>query len=271
MSNKVKMTVDEFSKVMANVRDLYEACVRNNYYLPKIKSTMVTEEYMKNVINGKAFCPKFDDIKMLPCPRPPNKEVLIDKFLEICVSHNFTMNCGIDDKHKPDKTWLINFIASFKPDDEIFKKNYVPPAKENKLSELKTIEMPADFMDGLPQSKRRVRRKGLRIAKDGLRAQKKERFKMMSKKFHNSMLLEEAKDDKLEEAKRSKVKSVRATTNESSFKAPGNSTPVKSGTGSKSNSLLNSSMMQPQAAIQQSPVSSVTQWMQGISFGTNSK
>ncbi len=79
------------------------------------------------------------------------------------------------------------------------------------------------------------------IAKDGLRAQKKERFKIMSKKFHNSMLLEEAKEDEIKT--KSKVKSVRATTNESSFKAPGNSTPVKSGTGSKSNSLLNSSMM----------------------------
>jgi hypothetical protein len=145
MSSKVKMTVDEFSKVVANRRDLYEACVRNGYYLPKIKTTMVTEDYMRRVISGKAFCPRFADIKMLPCPRPPNVEVLISKYLEICVTHNFT-DCGIDDKHQPDKTWLINFIASFKPEDEIFKKNYIPPAKETKLSELKTIEMPADFM-----------------------------------------------------------------------------------------------------------------------------
>ena len=104
MSSKVKMTVDEFSRVVANRRDLYEACVRNGYYLPKIKSTMVTEEYMRNVISGKAFCPKFEDIKMLPCPRPPNIDVLIPKLLEICVTHGFTMNCGIDDKHQPDKT-----------------------------------------------------------------------------------------------------------------------------------------------------------------------
>jgi hypothetical protein len=59
MSSKVKMTVDEFSKVVDNVRDLYEACVRNGYYLPRLKTTMVTEEYMRNVISGKLFCFKY--------------------------------------------------------------------------------------------------------------------------------------------------------------------------------------------------------------------
>ena len=50
---------------------------------------MITEEYMRNVITGKAFCPKYSEIKMLPCPRPPNKDVLLKKFLEIGVTHNF--------------------------------------------------------------------------------------------------------------------------------------------------------------------------------------
>ena len=54
MSSKLKMTVDEFSKVVANRRDLYEACVRNGYYLPKIKTTMVTEDYMLRVIAAPA-------------------------------------------------------------------------------------------------------------------------------------------------------------------------------------------------------------------------
>ena len=73
----VSMTVNEFSKLVQNRRDLYEALLRNGYYLPKFKTTMITEEYMRNVITGKAFCPKYSDIKMLPCPRPPNKDVLL--------------------------------------------------------------------------------------------------------------------------------------------------------------------------------------------------
>jgi hypothetical protein len=68
----------------------------------------------------------------------------------------------------PDKQWLLNFIATLTPQDEIFKKNYLPPVKETKLSELKTINLPANFFQDLPQSTRRSRRKGLRIQKEGI-------------------------------------------------------------------------------------------------------
>jgi hypothetical protein len=71
---------------------------------------------MRNVITDKAFCPKYADIKMLPCPRPQNKEVLFKKFLEICVTHNFVQT-GVDDKHQPDKRWLMDVVSTFKPDD----------------------------------------------------------------------------------------------------------------------------------------------------------
>lgn len=53
------------------------------------------------------------------------------------------VHTGVDEKHIPDKRWLLDFVSTFKPDDEIFNKGYVPPAKETKLSELKTIELPA--------------------------------------------------------------------------------------------------------------------------------
>lgn len=67
--NMVKLTVGEFSKLVVNTRDMYEAMVRNGWYLPRFKSTMITELYMNNVMSGKAFCPKFEDIKLLPCRR----------------------------------------------------------------------------------------------------------------------------------------------------------------------------------------------------------
>jgi len=63
------LTVDAFSAVIKNKRDLYEACVRNGFYLPKLKTSVVTEEYMRMLIEGKSFCPRCDDIRMKPCPR----------------------------------------------------------------------------------------------------------------------------------------------------------------------------------------------------------
>ncbi len=47
-----KMTVDEVSKLIVNKRDLYEACQRNAYYLPRYKSSMITEEWLRAIIGG---------------------------------------------------------------------------------------------------------------------------------------------------------------------------------------------------------------------------
>ena len=74
------LTVDDFSKYIQNKRDLYEACERNGFYLPRLKTTMVNEEYMRNVIKGTAWCKMRNKITMLGCPRPPNKSILLDKF-----------------------------------------------------------------------------------------------------------------------------------------------------------------------------------------------
>lgn len=51
--------------------------LRNGWYLPKYKTTMITEDYMRDVIDGRAFCPLYSDIKILPCPRPPTVDVLL--------------------------------------------------------------------------------------------------------------------------------------------------------------------------------------------------
>ena len=71
-------------------------------------------------------------------------------------------------------------------------------------------------MKDLSFSKRKTKRKGLRIQKEGLRVQKKLRFKMMSKKYADAVLDEEVKDDEKETKKRSKT--AKRTTNEGSFK-----------------------------------------------------
>ena len=110
---------------------------------------------------------------------------------------------GVDrEKHIPDKRWLLDVLATYVPGDEIFKKNYNPPERASKLSEIKTIEVPVDFMKDLPFSRRKSRRKGLRIQKEGLRTQKKLRFKMMSKKYADAVLNEEVKDDNKESKKK---------------------------------------------------------------------
>ncbi len=55
------LTVDAFSQLINNKFDLYETCVRNWYYLPKLKNSVVTEDYMRFVMNKQSFCPKYPD------------------------------------------------------------------------------------------------------------------------------------------------------------------------------------------------------------------
>jgi hypothetical protein len=63
-SSTVQLSVNDFAKLVQNRRDLYEAVLRSGYYLPKFKSTMITEEYMHNVITAKTFCTKFSEVTM---------------------------------------------------------------------------------------------------------------------------------------------------------------------------------------------------------------
>lgn len=220
---------------------------------------------MRNVLHGKAYCPKYAEIKMLPCPRPPTIDVLLKKFHKICKDQNLVL-AGVDEIHMPDKKWLMDFISTLAPHDEIFKKNYLPPVKETKLSELKIISLPSHFLEGLPQSTRRSRRKGLRISKEGIAGQKLERMKRLRKQIGDRILEEEVKQE--ESSKRKSQ--VKTSTNEGSFKNPGHHTPQKGNRGSSgmsSGSRQNISAFQPQS--QSSP--SIDQRMQGINLGNDGK
>ena len=126
-SATIRVTVDDFSRCIASKRDFYDAMVANGYYLPRYKSTIITEDYMRDVLGGRTFCPHYKDVKLLPCPRPPPVELLLRKFHRICESRNLLNNCGVDEVHQPNKRWLLDFVSPFRPDDEIFWKDYRPP------------------------------------------------------------------------------------------------------------------------------------------------
>ncbi len=123
-----KLTVHQVERLVANVSTLYDATVRNGWYLPKQKSSLITSEYLEAVRQGKFYCPKYGEIKMLPCPNPPPKEMLINK-VKFAAKRLKLADTGIDEKHEPDRKWLVDVLATLQPDDEIFKKNYLPPAR----------------------------------------------------------------------------------------------------------------------------------------------
>ena len=66
-------TMEEVKGIIGSKADLYDAAIRNGWYLPKFKSSIITEQYITDVITGKVFCPRFEEIRLAPCPKPPEK------------------------------------------------------------------------------------------------------------------------------------------------------------------------------------------------------
>lgn len=93
----VKFSVEEISKFIRSKSDLYEACLRNGFYLPKKSSQIVNEVFLLGVLRGTCWCPKFSEIRLLPCPRPPSKETLMKKFLKM-VKEKQLKNVTVDEQ-----------------------------------------------------------------------------------------------------------------------------------------------------------------------------
>jgi hypothetical protein len=186
------LTVKDFAAKVKSKKDLYEAVQRNGYHLPSIKSTLVTENYLINVMDGSYWCPKVEEIKLRQCPRPPEKRVLLKKFLDLMEGKA----TGISEKHSPNKEWLLIMIATLKPEDEIFRKDYLPPAKKKIIEEQKTIQIPKGFFDGLPDSKTKVKRRALKIMGQGMAQQKISYLKQLQKDISVAIIEQEVKSEK---------------------------------------------------------------------------
>ena len=171
------LSVKAFAQKVKSKKDLYEALVRNGWYPPKLKSTMVSEHYLVNVMDGTYYCPKAEEVRVRLCPRPPPKEVLLEKFRKLMSDKG--LRSGMQEGKWPDKDWLVTVIATLHPEDEIIRKDYVPPARKNVIEEQKTIKVPNGFFDGLPDSKSKVKRNALHIIGEGKAQQKVSYLKVL--------------------------------------------------------------------------------------------
>ena len=68
-------------KAIRNNSDLHESAMRTERHVPPLKSTIVTFKWLKAVINGKLWCPKYAEIRLRPCPTPRPKELIVHELL----------------------------------------------------------------------------------------------------------------------------------------------------------------------------------------------
>ena len=60
--------------IAKNKRDLHEFLDRIGIRLPPIKSPGVTMDYMRKTYSGEYWCPKYNELKIRTCYKPPSKE-----------------------------------------------------------------------------------------------------------------------------------------------------------------------------------------------------
>ena len=126
LATGMKMSSSAFSQYVMSIQDLYDMAVRNGYFMPKQTCSAVNELMLFNVLQGKYWCPKTEDIRMKSIVKAPLKEVILSKLMQVCIDRNLNI-AWIDDAHSPNKEWLVYVIATLDPTNEIFRKDYVPP------------------------------------------------------------------------------------------------------------------------------------------------
>jgi len=177
------MSSSQFSNHILCVNDLYNAALRNGYYLPKKSSSSINELMLLNVLKGSYWCPKSEQIRVKNCVKAPVVETLMAKLIPLCLANQVNI-AWIDDTHVPDKGWIVDVIGTLDPDKEIFKKDYVAPPVKKRLKDVETIVLPQEIFEGLPPSTSKVKSRRLKIMSEAFAVEKATRYKQMQKKLY---------------------------------------------------------------------------------------
>jgi hypothetical protein len=67
-----------------NRTHLYKSFVSNGFFLPvNQKNTFVSMKMLKEMYVNKCHCPRYSEMKFLPCSDPPSAEILRDEMVRI--------------------------------------------------------------------------------------------------------------------------------------------------------------------------------------------
>lgn len=149
MQSRQEVFTAEVNRKVPTKSALYDAMLRNGWYLPHKKSQIITVDYLLGVKDRRFFCPKYEDIRLRPCPLPPTKAQVVHEVFLI-LDKDCNLGFSEADHHKVDTTWALNILSSIQPDHEFFGKSFVPhiPSRSEEIALLN--ENDAAFLDGLP-------------------------------------------------------------------------------------------------------------------------
>jgi hypothetical protein len=113
--------------------------------MPSFSCPFVTADYLTEVRFGRVTCPDYEVIRLKPCDDPPNKVLLVEELLKVQGQIGCNFGLKITGPY-PNKRWLIDLLATYKPGLYIFDKDYYP--KDKKAPKL--LGNDDNFFTGLP-------------------------------------------------------------------------------------------------------------------------
>ena len=170
--------------------DLYNLAKRNSFHLPDLKSAAINEVMLLGVLRGEYWCPKVEDIRIKNCVKPPLKEIVASKVWETCTSRELNL-AWMDPAHIPNKKWLLEVLATLKPEDEIFRKDYVAPPVRKRLRDVETIVLPDELFQNMPKSTSKVKARRLKVVSQAFAAEKTTRLKEMQRYILDEIITHE--------------------------------------------------------------------------------
>ena len=185
-----KLTSEKFSEYVMCLDDLYNLAKRNSFHLPDLKSAAINEVMLLGVLRGEYWCPKVEDIRIKNCVKPPLKEIVASKVWETCTSRELNL-AWMDPAHIPNKKWLLEVLATLKPEDEIFRKDYVAPPVRKRLRDVETIVLPDELFQNMPKSTSKVKARRLKVVSQAFAAEKTTPLKEMQRHILDEIITHE--------------------------------------------------------------------------------
>ena len=94
-----------------------------------MKSNFVTLSYLKNVRSKNLYVPMYRDVRLLPCPKPPEKREIANELMKATKLINKDIGIKFEGA-LPDTWWMLAVLSTVDSEHRYFKKDYCPSVKK---------------------------------------------------------------------------------------------------------------------------------------------
>ena len=123
-----------------NRGDYHNACVKNGFRMPHVKSSLCSLEFMKEIRAGVTWVPKLTDVKLAPCPNPPSLEEIRAELVRLIEPNLDTLDNALKGPVRSlmlhlknragDKQFMLDVLSTVTDRNHAyFAKDYLPPKK----------------------------------------------------------------------------------------------------------------------------------------------